>query len=73
MFPQRSPKFPPEKRTLETLHFLPAAPTLVLSFIVQMFLKKEEGKMSPEKLTRNYFWGARCAGTAALTWPESTF
>jgi hypothetical protein len=38
---------------------LPAAPTLVLSFIVQMFLKKDEGKVSPEKLTRKYFWG-RC-------------
>jgi hypothetical protein len=36
--------------------FLPAAPTLVLSFI-QMFLKKEEGEVSPEKLTRKYFWG----------------
>jgi hypothetical protein len=22
-----------------------------------MFLKKEEGKVSPEKLTRKYFWG----------------
>jgi len=37
--------------------FLPAAPTLVLSVLVQMFLKKEEGEVSPEKLTREYFWG----------------
>jgi len=41
------PKFPQKKRTLQTLHFLPAAPTLVLSFVL-MLLEKEESKGSPE-------------------------
>jgi len=48
------PKFP---RKADPSFFLPAAPTLVLSFLVQMFLKKEESEVSPEKLTRIYFLG----------------
>jgi len=58
MFPQRSSQVPQKKADPSgPSFFLPAAPTLVLSFLIQMFLKKEEGEVSPEKLTRIYFWG----------------
>jgi len=42
MFPQRSSQVPQKKRTLEALHFFACGANFSLSFLVQMFLKKEE-------------------------------
>jgi hypothetical protein len=43
-----SPSSPEKSGPFKPFIFLPAAPTLVLSSLVQMFLEKEAGEVSPE-------------------------